>query len=217
MELYHVLNRGVDKRRIFMDDGDRVRFVHDMFEFNDTQAATNTLRRMEMNDFVSRSFRESIVEIHGWCLMPNHYHLLISEVAEGGLTLFIRRLNIGYAKFFNDKYKREGALFQGRTKKIQITSDPHFLHILHYIHLNPLDLQESSKAWRELRVTDARDALQHLDGYRWSSFLDYCERKNFPSIIATELFKDVFRNYRKSIQTYLKDIELSDIRPLLLE
>ena len=103
MELYHVLNRGVDKRNIFMEDGDRVRFVHDMFEFNDIEAANNTLRRQQMNDFVSRSSRVPVVEIHGWCLMGNHYHLLLSETVEGGLTLFTRRLNVGYAKYFNEK------------------------------------------------------------------------------------------------------------------
>ncbi|OGG80592.1 hypothetical protein A3A39_01420 [Candidatus Kaiserbacteria bacterium RIFCSPLOWO2_01_FULL_54_13] len=216
MELYHVLNRGVDKRTIFMEDGDRVRFVHDMFEFNDREAANNTLRRLEMNDFVSRSFRDPIIEIHGWCLMPNHYHLLLSELVEGGLTLFIRRLNIGYAKFFNDKYKRDGTLFQGRTKKIRIASDPHFLHILHYIHLNPLDLTKE-KGWRNVEIKNVRAALEHLDKYRWSSYLDYCGKKNFPSVISMELFRDVFRDYGKTIRSYLKDIELSDIRALLLE
>ena len=216
MELYHVLNRGVDKRNIFLENGDRIRFIHDMYEFNDKTQAMNTLRRLEMNDFVSRSFREQVVEIHGWCLMGNHYHLLLSELVEGGLTLFIRRLNIGYAKYFNEKYKREGTLFQGRTKKIRIASEPHFLHILHYIHLNPLDLTKA-KSWRSLEIRDAEAARNFLETYRWSSYQDYCGKKNFPSLISTELFKDVFKDYAKTIWAYLKDIELSDIQPLLLE
>ena len=163
MELYHLLNRGVDKRRIFMSNDDHVRFVHDMYEFNDKIAANNTLRILQMNDFVSRSLREPIVEIHGWCLMGNHYHLLLSEIVEGGITLFIRRLNIGYAKFFNEKYKRIGTLFQGRTKKIRIASDAHFLHILHYIHLNPLDFLKGSENWRYFQIRDAHEAMKYLD------------------------------------------------------
>lgn len=217
MELFHLLNRGVDKRQIFMNSDDRVRFVHDMYEFNDKAAANNTLRILQMNDFVSRSLREPIVEIHGWCLMGNHYHLLLSELIEGGITLFIRRLNIGYAKFFNEKYKRDGALFQGRTKKIHVASDAHFLHILHYIHLNPLDFLKGSEDWRDLSIRDAREAIKFLENYRWSSYLDYCGTKNFPSLLTKDLFGGVFKDYKKDITAYLRDIELAPIKPFLLE
>lgn len=217
MELYHLLNRGVDKRPIFMSSDDHVRFVHDMYEFNDKTPANNTLRTLQMNDFVSRSLREPIVEIHGWCLMGNHYHLLLSEIIEGGITLFIRKLNIGYAKFFNEKYKRSGALFQGRTKRIRIAFDAHFLHILHYIHLNPLDFLKGSEDWRDLKIRDAHEAMKYLDDYRWSSYLDYCGQKNFPSLLTKELFGSVFKNYKKDITAYLRDIELAPIKSLLLE
>ena len=77
--------------------------------------------------------------------MGNHYHLLLSERREGGISDFMRKVNVGYAKFFNEKYKRTGTLFQGRTKKVLVDSDAHFLHILHYIHLNPLDLLNGAK------------------------------------------------------------------------
>ena len=136
MELWHALNRGVDKRTIFEDSQDRARFVHDLFEFNDEKAAQNT-SRSNMSNLRSRSL---LVDIHGWCLMKNHYHLLLSERVDGGITKFIRKLNIGYAKYFNEKYHRSGTLFQGRTKRVLISSDAHFLHILHYLHLNPLHL-----------------------------------------------------------------------------
>lgn len=200
-----------------MNNDDRVRFVHDMYEFNDKAPANNTLRILQMNDFVSRSLREPIVEIHGWCLMDNHYHLLLSELVEGGITLFIRRLNIGYAKFFNEKYKRVGTLFQGRTKKILIDSDAHFLHILHYIHLNPLDFLKGAEDWRAREIRNSKDALQHLEDYRWSSYLDYCGKKNFPSVLTTGLFKDVFGNYQKTLSAYLKDITVETIKALTLE
>ena len=200
-----------------MSDDDRIRFIHDMYEFNDKAAANNTLRTSQMNDFVSRSLREPIVEIHGWCLMDNHYHLLLSELVEGGITLFIRRLNIGYAKFFNEKYKRVGTLFQGRTKKIRINSDAYFLHILHYIHLNPLDFLKGAEDWRAREIKNSKNALRHLENYRWSSYLDYCGEKNFPSILTTTLFKDVFGNYQKAISSYIKDIEIERITGLTLE
>ena len=225
MELFHLLNRGVDKRQIFLDNQDRARFVHDLHEFNDKPSATNTRRRMPpdspeatMFDLRGRtSERERIVDIHGWCIMGNHYHLLLSPIEEGGITTFIRKLNVGYAKYFNERYKRVGTLFQGRTKRVNINSDAHFLHILHYIHLNPLDFLIGAGSWRTLEIDNTKKALEYLGTYRWSSYLDYCGKKNFPSVITKELFGDVFKNYRKSISSYLKDIELAPIKPFLLE
>lgn len=225
MEIYHLLNRGVDKRQIFLDDRDRVRFVHDLYEFNDTSSMANTRRRVPSDSLETNtpdlrgrtSGRKLLVDIHGWCAMGNHYHLLVSERAEGGISKFLMKLNVGYAKYFNERYGRTGTLFQGRTKKIHVDSDAYFLHILHYIHLNPLDLLEDSKSWRTQKIRSSREALAHLDAYRWSSYLDYCGKKNFPSVITKELFGGVFKNYPRTIASYLKDIELAPIQPFLLE
>ena len=219
MELYHALNRGVDKREIFLDDQDRARFVHDMFEFNTHGSSHNVARKM--SDFVSRSLEEGqkrLVDIHGWCLMGNHYHLLLSESSEGGLVQFLRKLNIGYAKYFNERYKRSGTLFQGRTKKVLIGNDAHFLHILNYIHLNPLDILENAHTWREKQINDPLRALEHLQIYRWSSYLDYAGIKNFPSILTTSLFQDVFdHRYTAQLSEYLHGIDITEIKPLVLE
>ena len=220
MELYHVLNRGVDRRNIYMDAGDRVRFVHNLYEFNDVESADKTFRRV-MDDFVSRPLkRERLVDIHGWCLMDNHYHLLISEIAEGGMTLFLRKLNIGYAKFFNEKYHREGALFQGRTKKVLIENDAQFLYILHYIHLNALDFLHSARDWRVRdyhNIKSARAALDYLKDYRWSSYQDYIGKKNFPSIIKTQFFDQAYGNYYNSVSDFLRSAEDDDHTSLHLE
>jgi putative transposase len=208
MEVYHVLNRGVDKRIIFLDDSDRSRFVHDLYEFNDTIAAPDAYR-MSMRDLRSPAFRkrEMLVDIHGWVLMENHYHLLLSERIEGGLTKFIRKLNIGYAKYFNERYERSGTLFQGRTKKILIESHSHFLYILHYLHLNPLDFLIGAERWREGRIKSMRDALKHLRTYRWSSYLDYCGEHNIPSLITKELFSKTLGNVKAATIAFLKDLE----------
>ena len=219
MELYHVLNRGVDKRKLFLDDNDRRRFIHDLYEFNDTAPAPEFIRYRDLRspDIDKRERRQQIIDVHGWCLMDNHYHLLLSEREDSGLTQFIRKLNVEYAKYFNERYKRVGTLFQGRTKKIHINSDAHFLHILHYIHLNPLDFLRGAESWRGREIANKKIALRHLDHYRWSSYLDYSGKKNFPSVITTELFGDFFKNYSKVIASYLEDIEIEPIRPFLLE
>lgn len=218
MDLFHALNRGVDKRTIFLDNQDRARFVHDLYEFNDTAPAKNGGRH-QMSDIVSHSFeREKIVDIHGWCLMENHYHLLLSERVEGGLSLFLRKLNVGYAKYFNERYKRVGTLFQGRTKKILINSDAHMLHILNYIHLNPLDLMEDTRNWRDRHIVNHQKALEFLNEYRWSSYLDYADTKNFPSILRKDFFEEVFQGkYVQQLEKYLRDIDVREIKRFMLE
>ncbi len=218
MELYHALNRGVEKRVIFLDDQDRARFVSGLELFNDTLSIDNLHRIINGLDVgPTRSNKEPLVEIHGWCLMKNHYHLLLSEVEEGGITKFLMKLNVGYAKYFNKKYKRSGTLFQSRTKKVLIAKDAHFLHILNYIHLNPLDYSRDMHNWRELKISGASQAINYLNKYKWSSYHNYCNETGFSNITSTELFKDVFKDYSKQLKDYLTTIELDDIRPLLLE
>lgn len=144
--------------------------------------------------------------------MGNHYHLLLSEHREGGLTTFLRKMNVGYANYFNARYERSGALFQGRTKKVLIETDAHFLHIPHYLHLNPLDLHPGAELWREYKILRYREALKYLDHYPWSSFLDYCGKRNFPSLIEKDLFTDVLPNYRKAISSYLREMDAAVMR-----
>jgi len=190
-----------------MDDRDRARFVHDLFEFNDTKPASNVAYSFRKIMDVGHPYieRERIVDLHAWCLMRNHYHLLVSERTEGGLISFMRKLNTGYTNYFNERYKRSGVLFQGKTKKILIHSSAHFLHILHYIHLNPLDYLSGAREWRNSRVADSTKAKAYLEKYPWSSYADYCGRKNFPSILTTEFFKESIGNVEKETLSYLRN------------
>ena len=127
--------------------------------------------------------------------MKNHYHLILSARIENGISKFMQKVMIGYVKYFNEKYKRSGTLFQGKTKKVPIENEAHFYHILHYVHLNPLDYLNGATEWRERKVEDVDVALAHLKKYRWSSYLDYCGVKNFPSVISRDLFGGVFNDY----------------------
>jgi len=217
-DLYHVLNRGVEGRDLFLDSSDYVRFVHNLYQFNDAAPALQSDRRSVSDvGFTKPNIRERIVDVHGWCLMKNHYHLLLSERIEGGLTLFLRKLNVGYANYFNERYARSGTLFQGRTKKVLIERDAHFLYILHYIHLNPLDYLKGAERWRvrnKSGVKSTKEALEYLDSYRWSSYQDYAGEKNFPSILTTSLFKGALGNYPRALTEYLRDAE-SDFDPHL--
>lgn len=219
MELWHVLNRGVDGRELFLDLQDYARFVHNLYEFNDTTPADNLSRLFDpscMRDFGNLSFRKArtlLVNIHGWTLMKNHYHLLLSERVVGGIGLFLRKLNVGYANYFNERNSRKGTLFQGHTKKILIDHESHFLYILHYLHLNPLDYLYGAQEWRlrnKKGIRSVGEAFNYLDSYRWSSYLDYVGKKNFPTILTTSLFKNALGDYRDSLNGYLHDAEYDD-------
>lgn len=225
MDLIHTLNRGVDKRKIFLDDQDRFRFIHDLYEFNNQEPASNIWwnfnRPSDPSDIVShynKSKRKLVVDIHTFCLMPNHYHLLLSSRVKGGISLFMRKLNVGYAKYFNQKYKRTGALFEGRYKSVPITEEAHFIHIPYYIHLNPLDL--CTPEWRKQKVADPVKAINFLENYRWSSYLDYIGKQNFPSVTNRSFLTKFFqgkKNYHKETINWIKEMDHSELKKLTLE
>lgn len=220
-EIYHILNRGIDKRKIFLDKQDYFRFIHDLFEFNDQKILNTTFRNFQkgiMNDVRRRTSRKLLVDIHAFCLMPNHYHLLISPKIENGIPRFMHKVGTGYVKYFNQKYDRKGTIFEGKYKSILVSKEPHFYHLPYYIHFNPLDLK--FKEWREGILKDSKRAMEYLENYRWSSHLDYLGKKNFPSVINKTFLTGIFggiEEYRKNIKQRLKDLELGEIGKLLLE
>lgn len=195
--IYHVLNRGVLKRDIVRDDQDRARFVHDLFVFNDKNPVDANHRFSNR----SSSERQLLVHIYAWCLMNNHYHLLVSPVDDDteNVSLFMKKLNGGYAKYFNEKYEVSGYVWQGKYKKIEIQQDGHFFHIPYYIHCNPLDY--THKKWRTGSVANKKKALEELYKYRWSSFLDYVGVKNFPSVIHMGFLDDILGSRRAQEST----------------
>lgn len=186
-EVYHIYNRGVDKRDIFMDDEDRIRFVHDLFEFNDSNPTMKLDYFLSGNNSevglpnIKREPRKVLVEILAFCMMDNHFHMILKQKTENGITEFMRKLGTGYTNYFNKKYARSGALFQGKFKSVCVKNDSHLMYLPIYIHLNPLDFKFHE--WREKNIKNIKEAIEFLDSYRWSSYMDYTGRKNFPSLI----------------------------------
>lgn len=224
-DIYHVLNRGVDKREIFLDKQDYFRFIHDLFVFNDKEILNTTFRSFQRinkdNDIEpERKSRKLLVDIHAFCLMPNHYHLLLSPKIEKGIAKFMHKLDMGYSKYFNAKHKRKGTLFEGNYKSILVTKESHFSHLPYYIHFNPLDLKFPE--WRDgkLRKNSYKKAMEFLNSYRLSSHLDYIGTKNLPSVSNRTFLTKILgkpQEYKQNIKQWLKDLELEGIKELILE
>lgn len=222
-EIYHIYNRGVEKRNIFLEDKDSFRFIHDLFEFNDKNPTKNInyyfLQNHTRAEFSNkRKPRELLVEILAFCLMPNHFHLMIKQKTENGITEFMRKVGTGYTNFFNLKHKRVGPLFQGKYRIVIIKNEPQFIHLPFYIHSNPLDL--IMPRWREEGIKDHRKAINFLENYRWSSLLDYTGRDNFPSLTNREFILEFFEGseqYKNDMAKWLRDMDLNEISGLTLE
>ena len=202
-EIYHIYNRGVEKRNIFLDDEDYLRFIHNLFEFNDIAPAGKFSTKKTIgsptsdvsNGASDDKKRKLIVEILVFTLMPNHFHLILKQKVENGIVKFMQKLGTGYANYFNKKYKRVGGLFQGKFKAVVIEKESYFEHISFYIHANPLKYLGSPTS-----ETSEISEILFLEKYRWSSFLDYIGKKNFPSITSRELFLDFFGSEKKYLE-----------------
>lgn len=227
---YHIYNRGVDKREIFLEASDYFRFLHDLYEFNDKNSTPLHIGR-KFNQETGRDpssaklttssrstdrKRDLLVEIVCFVLIPNHFHFILRQLQENGVVLFMRKLG-GYSYFFNKKYERSGTLFQGRFKSILIDSDEYLMHLSRYIHLNSLEMIE--KDWREKGIEDKEKAQEFLGNYRWSSYLDYIGKENYPSLInkqpILEYFDD-FQEYKRFVEEYSFE-NLDEIKDFILE
>jgi len=242
-EFYHIYDRGVDKRKLFLDKSDYIRFVHDLYEFNDRNPALEFSRRKDIRGQnvgsrvshivpyrtlrikgldkgkIGEDRRDVLVRIHAFVLMPNHYHILVEQIKDSGISLFMRKINTGYTRAFNQRYKRNGHLFQGPFKSIHVENDVHLGFLICYLHSNSLDLWRSN--WKGIKITEPEieQALKFLEKYKWSSHLDYLGIKNFSSVVSKdflleffdgikgykEFFIDWLRQYKKSIE-HIKEL-----------
>jgi len=146
--IYHVYNRGVEKRKIFLDDQDYRVFLHLLKYYLspiDAQTDHPIVKTGNQNLLRPRPLKnlENEVELIAYCLMPNHFHLLLKQISINGMTKLLRRIATTYVLYFNRRYKRVGYLFQGRYKAVLIDNDPALLHISRYIHLNPKKVTRS--------------------------------------------------------------------------
>ena len=175
-ELYHLYNRGTEKRRIFTRGRDYDRFLALLYLSNSTKPFhINDLARGRTSGELEELFvldrGEPLADLCAYCLMPNHFHLLVREKTKSGVSRFMQKLITGFTMYFNTRYERTGVLFQGKYKATYVDDDRYLKYLLSYIHLNPVKLIEPK--WKETGIANRPRAEKFLENYQYSSWLDY--------------------------------------------
>ena len=195
-ELYHIYNRGVDKRDIFLDATEYRRFLQSMTEFNVIEPIGSIyeksiadkdktgLGRRASNGVKKK--KSCLVNFIAYCLNPNHYHFILEQKVDNGIEKFMHRLGTGYSKYFNNKYQRSGALFQNRFQSIHVDSNEYLLHLSVYVNLND-----------RLHPEFGRTASKRA----WSSWNEYCRppHRNDLSFCKRTIILDQFKNQKEYI------------------
>lgn len=213
-QVYHAYNRGVAALPIFHSHKDYSRFLTliDYYRFMNTPASFSQIIKLpydEKDQILAGLKKENKVHVDvlSFCLMPNHFHLLLKQLTEKGISNFLSNLQNGYAKYFNIKNSRVGPLFQSMFKAVRIDTDEQLIHVSRYIHLNP------STGY----IVEPKNLLE----YDWSSMGTYLkDGKSYP-FVQTEIVLSLFKNAESYKQFILDQAdyqrELDKIRHLILE
>jgi putative transposase len=186
---YHVYNRGNLKQPLFLDEADYTRFLFLLLHFQSPVVLQQTNRYIKnylqkgvfgvKDQDIADICRSRFVEVINFCIMPNHFHISVRSVTEGGVSLYMHRVGNAYAKYFNKKYDKSGHVFQGAYKAKLVLSDKQLMYLSAYIHRNPHELEK----WRY------RSGL-----YPWSSYQD-CRNNRWGDLLLTQEIIQSFDSY----------------------
>jgi len=196
-EYYHLYNRGTEKRKIFLDKRDYEHFLFLMYICN----TTRSIELRNLGKYFDR--QETIVDIGAYCLMPNHFHILIREKVDKGISKYMLKLMTAYSMYFNQKYKRTGKLYEGAFKAQHANTDRYLKYLYSYIHLNPAKLIDRN--WKTFkRKKGDKELLEYIYTYPYSSMKEY--RINQYHIINPTVFPKYFttpEHYKKDLIEWL--------------
>lgn len=193
-QIYHVFNRGIDKRTTFVDQGDYGRFYQCLKFYQYSEPPLNLSRFLiigdeKRKDYLEESWGDKCVTIYAYCLMPNHFHLILRQDIDNGISWFIGQVLNSYTRYFNTKNKRVGQLFLESFKNVLVDGEEQFLHLSRYIHLNPY----TSKFVK---------TFDELDKYEWSSYQEYLGKSD-DNICNTS---DILFHFGNNSEAYKKFI-----------
>jgi len=169
---YHIINQGFKQQKIFIkqDDYFRAQQTINYYQYPKPPLRffyfyQQSLKRQKQ--ILNQLSKDSLtaVEIYSFCLMPNHFHLLAKQTQDNGILHLISNFSTSYSKYFNQKYKKQGPVFQGRFKAVKINSNEQLLHVSRYIHLNPYS-------------SSIIKSFKNLINYPYSSFSQYLKHSS---------------------------------------
>lgn len=209
-EYFHIFNRGMQKQPIFVIQPDYLRFLFLILTFQGEAVIKNISREIESSvqsrtlhidvELESEILKNRMVELVAFCLVPNHFHLILRELVEDGISKYMQRVSTAYVKYFNLRHNKSGYLFQGKYKSVHIDSDRQLMHTSAYIHKHPMELGWGGKE----------------DRYPWSSYQDYIEKNRFGDLLVTDVVMERFRE-EKGVSSYRKFVSSSPAKEITKE
>lgn len=214
-EYYHIYNRGAHKDNIFLNDIDRKRFLFSILYYQAPIPFENIKRIVEgyrqdsgfpvNNRKLEVVLENRAVELVCFCLMPNHFHLIVREVLPGGISAYMQRVQVAHTKYMNTKYEMSGHVFEDRFNSVHIKDNNQLLYLSAYIHRNPRELRQ----WKDKEFV-----------YPWSSLQDYTEVNRWGGLLASDIIAEQFEltensNYKDFVETSTSKILKDEIPELI--
>ncbi len=192
--IFHVYNRGNNKEKIFLDEQDYKAFLFRLglcLGFTEEELNKEKITSMPYSRIRITETNKNNFKLHAFCLMPNHFHLLIEQVGDISVSKLISKLCTSYVKYINKKYKRVGHIFQDKFKSVLIENNPQLMWTSTYIHMNP--------------VKDK--IVKHPSDHLWNSYDDFANNRNL-SIINKELLLSTFGDQ----ESFIKETLIFDVK-----
>ncbi|MDO8552556.1 MAG: transposase [bacterium] len=188
-EWYHCFTRGIDKRRTFVTRIDYERFLGLLYVCNSSAVIHRSdLFRRTLSEIYEIERKDTLVGIGAFCLMPNHFHLLLREIREGGISAFMQKIGTAYTMYFNKKYDRIGNVFIGPYRSKHIHDDDYLQSVIQYIHCNPAEIFESG--WKRGAIQDISSLETKLTKYPYSTFGAFQKQNHiFRRVLDNSIFE----------------------------
>lgn len=196
-EIYHIFNRGTERKKIFVRKEDYVYALIRLMLFNTQDNVPENISRFTLEKAIEQAPTKPLVKFLAFNFIPNHIHLELKQIIRGGISKLLHRFQTAQAKYFNAKYNRSGHLFQGAFKAKHVNRNNYFSYLPLYIHMNTADLLPPN--------TPTKKILEFIFSYPWSSLKYYVNEKQFPHL-ETKEYKNLYsskKDWEDAIKEYL--------------
>jgi len=247
-EFYHIVSRTVGDTVVFDDENDFYRGIFSIYEFNNINPVSIWQRRKERKkekelqklieaeiatsdvaqivqrptspdyNYERKDERDKLVDVLAFSFMPNHLHLILKQLKNNGIAEFMKKVNGGYAKYFNEKYNRKGHLFN-KFRAVYIADDNQLKNTFVYVHTNLISLIEPG--WKEKGIENPDKVIEFLKNSKRHSYPDYLGKKNFPSVTQRDFLLEIMggaEGCKAEVENWVKyKKELKDFGDIVLE